>query len=76
MSQDGRLQRVSKTIKNDRPIRNEIDCQCGGKIYCAPGNKYARCSRGEMRCTTCGRLARRFGRVGWTCGPGCNGSRL
>lgn len=71
MSQDGRLQRISRKITNDRPITNEIDCDCGGTIYRAARNKYASCTGGEVRCTDCGREAKRFGRSGWTCGAGC-----
>ena len=70
MSQDGRGQRITKVIHNDKPIKNEVDCPCGGKVYAAPYSKYARCTNGENRCTKCLRPARKFGK-GFTCGVGC-----
>lgn len=75
MSQDGRGQRITKVIHNDKPIQNEIDCPCGGKIYAAGGSRFARCSNGETRCTKCLRPARKFGK-GLTCGVGCEDARL
>lgn len=70
MSQDGRGQVINRVINNDKPIRNETDCPCGGKIYAAPSSKFARCSNGELRCTKCLRPAKKFKR-GLTCGIGC-----
>lgn len=68
---DGKPLTFSKTIVNDRPNRSEWTCECGGTVYTAPGTKFVRCSNGELRCTTCRREARRFGRRGITCGVGC-----
>lgn len=70
MSQDGRAQRITRTVVNDRPITNMIDCPCGGSMYALPSARYVKCSSGEFRCTTCMRAARKFGH-GLTCGTGC-----
>lgn len=72
MSQDGKGQLITTTIKNDKPIKNEVACPCGeGTIYRAVGSKFAKCSCGKStRCTKCLRSARKFGR-GLTCGIGC-----
>lgn len=70
MSQDGRGQRIKRTIVNDRPTKNAATCPCGGDLYISPRAQYAKCSNGEMRCTTCRREARKF-QKGWTCGVGC-----
>lgn len=75
MSQDGRAQRITKVINNDRPIKNEVDCPCGGKIYAAPSARYSRCSNGELRCTKCLRPAKKF-RGTYTCGIGCKDARV
>lgn len=70
MSQDGKPQKVSRRIVNDRPTKNQWQCQCGGVVYAAPSASVARCSNGEMRCTSCRREARRFN-AGFTCGVNC-----
>ena len=75
MSQDGRGQVISKVIHNDKPIKNEVNCPCGGKIYVATYSKFARCSNGENRCTKCLRPAKRFGK-GLTCGIGCKDANM
>ena len=74
MSQDGKGQVITKVIKNDKPIDNEVDCPCGGKIYAAPSSKFAVCSNGEKRCTKCFRPAKKFGRS-LTCGIGCEDAK-
>jgi len=68
---DGRGQVISRKVVNDRPIRNEWDCECGGTVYAAPSTQYAKCSNGETRCTRCRRVARKVGKRGLTCGPSC-----
>lgn len=68
---DGMGQRIKRTIANDRPIRHETSCECGGSFYAAPSARFATCSGGEKRCTVCHREARKFGRGGLTCGVGC-----
>lgn len=70
MSQDGRAQRVTRSIRNDRPNQNDVVCPCGGTVYASPGSRYVKCSGGEFRCTRCLREARKFGK-GLTCGAGC-----
>lgn len=70
MSQDGRVQRIPRKVKNDRPIENDVACPCGGTIYVAPRSQYATCSNGEVRCTRCLRRARKFQKA-YTCGVGC-----
>jgi hypothetical protein len=75
MSQDGKGQLITKVIKNDKPIENEVDCPCGGKVYAASGTRFARCSNGETRCTKCLRPAKKFGK-GLTCGIGCEDANL
>lgn len=71
MSQDGKPQTISrKPLVNDRPIKNQFDCECGGVVYAAPSSRYAVCSSGETRCTKCRRECRKFQR-NWTCGVGC-----
>lgn len=70
MSQDGRSQRITTKIVNDRPIKNEVPCPCGGTIYATPRSQYVTCSNGEVRCTTCLRTARKFQKA-YTCGVGC-----
>lgn len=70
MSQDGKAQRIKRTIRNDRPMVNEVPCPCGGTFYASPGAQYVKCSGGELRCTTCRREARKF-QKGITCGVGC-----
>lgn len=68
MSQDGHPQMISRQISNDKPIENELACLCGGIIYALKSAQFAKCSRGEYRCTKCLQPARRFGKRGLTCG--------
>lgn len=72
MTLDGRAQPVYRTIVNDKPNLNDRDCPCGGVIYSLSSSSFARCSNGEIRCLRCLREAKRFGRRGFTCGPGCS----
>ena len=77
MSQDGKSQRITKVIHNDKPIQNEVACPCGeGTVYRAGGSTFAKCSCGKTtRCTKCLRTARKFGK-GLTCGIGCKDANL
>lgn len=70
MSLDGRAQPVTRVLHNDRPLTNEVACECGGTFYASQNAHYARCTGGEIRCTFCHRPARRFGKS-YTCGLGC-----
>jgi hypothetical protein len=72
MSQDGRGQIVPREVINDRPIQSDVACECGGTYYASARSQYVRCSGGEIRCTRCGRKARRFGKT-YTCGMECHG---
>lgn len=67
---DGQGQLITKKLVNDKPIVNEFECECGGKVYGASRSHYAKCTGGEYRCTVCRRTARKFGR-GLSCGVNC-----
>ncbi len=68
---DGRGHVFSRRVVNDRPIKNEWNCECGGTVYAAPSAQFAKCTGGETRCVKCRREARKIGKRGLTCGVGC-----
>ena len=72
MSQDGKGQLIPKDIKVNEPSKRWKPCPCGGEFYASPTSKFAKCSNGEVRCTNCFRPAKKFGRGGLGCGPGCH----
>lgn len=71
---DSKIQPIPNHLKevvNNRPIRNEWSCECGGKVYASPTAQFARCTKGDIHCTVCRRKAKKFGKRGLTCGTGC-----
>lgn len=72
MSQDGKGQLIPKDIKGNGRNSKWKHCPCGGEFYAATNSKFAKCSNGEVRCTSCYRQAKKFGSGGLGCGPDCS----